>query len=156
MKLLDIVVPTGVAKHGMSIGQAFEACVSAGVPGVPYMGKEGAIEGRFSIRHILKSTCVPDYMIELAHLLGDEIHHATMPAVEICAVLNLPVESLILKNSACVSPESPVDKALAIMEQTNSSYIFLMDGHTYIGVVTRMGIAALMLKHQESLFSGTC
>ena len=131
------------------MGLAFEECVRDNVPGLPFYGEEGVITGRFSIRHILKSTCIPSYMVDAAHLLGDEIGPVTLPSVKVRAILDLPIEPYILDKPACVSPESPVDKALAIMEQTNSGYLFLLDGDNYIGVVTRMGIAALMLKHQE-------
>lgn len=35
------------------------------------------------------------------------------------------------------------------MEQYNSGYIFLIDDGVYRGIVTRMGIAALMLRIRE-------
>jgi len=127
MKLLDVVVSTGVARRGMSVGQAFEVCVRDNVPGLPFLGEQETVEGRFSIRNILKSTCIPGYLVDSAHLLGDEITHVTMPSVQVCAILNLPVESYILENKLCVSPESPIDKALAIMDQANTNYVFLRD-----------------------------
>jgi len=151
MELLDIVVPTGVIKRGMTIAQAFEKCIQSNVPGIPFCGDQGRIEGRFSIRHIVKSTCIPHYMIDAAHLLGDQIYHATIPTVQIRAMLGLAVEPYILENTPCVSPNSPVEKALAIMEQTNAGYVFLLDGDNYMGVITRMGIVSLILKHQDEL-----
>ena len=88
-------------------------------------------------------------MVDAAHLLGDAIGHATLSSAHVRALLDLAVEPFILENTACVSPDSPVEKALAIMEQTNTGYVFLLEGDNYMGVVTRMGIARLMLKHQE-------
>jgi CBS domain-containing protein len=44
-----------------------------------------------------------------------------------------------------VSPRSSVVKALALMEQHNSSYVFLIEDETYLGLVTRMVIAMRMM-----------
>ena len=43
-----------------------------------------------------------------------------------------------------ISSDAPLIKALSIMEKTDTSYIFVMDGEDYRGVVTIQGIAASM------------
>ena len=56
---------------------------------------------------------------------------------------------LVLAPVAIVTSSAPVVKALAMMEQYNSSYAFVIDDDQYRGIVTRMGIARLMLQVQE-------
>ena len=146
MRLLDIIVPTGVARAGMTVRAVFEECVKRNVPGIPYCDHDGQVIGRVSIRHTLKQTCIPEYMVKAAHLLGDSLMHVSIPEVLAKEVLEMPVDLFLLENIACVTPESPIVKALAIMEQYNSGYIFLIDKGVYKGIVTRMGIAALMLR----------
>lgn len=150
MRLLDIIVPTGVARAGMTVRAVFEECVKHNVPGIPYCDHDGQVIGRVSIRHTLKQTCIPRYMVNAAHLLGDSLMHLSIPEVLAREILDMPVDPFLLENIASVTPESPVVKALAIMEQYNSGYIFLIDRGVYKGIVTRMGIAALMLQIREN------
>ena len=75
--------------------------------------------------------------------------HVSIPEVLAREILDMHVDPFVLENIASVTPESPVVKALAIMEQYNSGYIFLIDEGLYKGIVTRMGIAALMLRIKE-------
>ena len=149
MRLLDIIVPTGVARAGMSVREVFEECVKRNVPGIPYVDEDDQVIGRVSIRHTLKQTCIPKYMVKAAHLLGDSLQHVSIPEVLAREVLEMQVDPFLLENIATVTSESPVVKALAIMEQYNSGYIFLIDDGIYKGIVTRMGIAALMLRIRE-------
>ncbi len=149
MRLLDIIVPTGVARAGMSVSEVFEECVKRNVPGIPYVDGDDQVIGRVSIRHTLKQTCIPKYMVKAAHLLGDSLLHVSIPQVLAREVLEMQVNPFVLENIATVTSESPVVKALAIMEQYNSGYIFLIDDGIYKGIVTRMGIAALMLRIRE-------
>ena len=149
MKLLDIVIPTGVAKKGMTIGQVFEECVRCKVPGIPYCDEDGHVVGRISIRHTFKVSSTPGYMVNAAHLLGDDIWHLSTSKIEVKELLDMPVDRFVLENFVNVSGASPVVKALSIMEKFNTGYVFLIDSGVYEGIVTRMGIAELMLNHNE-------
>lgn len=147
-RLLDIAVNTGTAKAGMNIGQVFKECVNHNVPGIPYCDEEGRVVGRVSIRHTLKVSCIPKYVVKAAHLLGDELENISIPRELADKVLNMPVESFVLENIATITSSSPILKALAIMEKFNTGYIFLIDDGKYRGIVTRMGIAKLMLEKE--------
>ena len=149
MKLLDIVIPTTVAKAGMTMGEVFEECVKRNVPGIPFCDEKGRVTGRISIRHAFKLSAAPGYLVKAAHLLGDDIWHLSTSKMEVKSLLDMPVESFILENFANVSAASPVVKALSIMEKYNTGYVFLIDEGEYEGVVTRMGIARLMLENRE-------
>lgn len=146
-KLMDIAVKTGVAKAGMTIGQVFEECVRHNVPGMPFCDDEGHVLGRISMRHTFKKTCIPQYVVDAAHLLGDDLQNVSINAPLSERVLSLPVEDFVLEDMAIITAASPIMKALAIMEKYNTGYIFLIDNGIYEGIVTRMGIAELMLKY---------
>jgi len=146
MHLLDIVVPTGIARTGMSVADVFAECVARNVPGIPFVDDEGKVIGRVSIRHTLKMTCIPEFMVKGAHLLGDAIDHLALKDDEIRYLLDLPVERFVLEDVAHLSASSPIVKALSVMEHYNTGYIFLCDDDQYKGMVTRMGIAKLLLQ----------
>lgn len=150
MRLLDIIIPTAMAHPGMKVGDVFEECATRNVPGLPFRNDKGAIVGRISIRHTLKMTCIPEYMVKGAHLLGDAIDHLQLKDDEIRYVLDLPVDDFVLEDVAHLSAASPIVKALSVMEYYNTGYIFLCDNQQYRGIVTRMGIARLLLEHRKT------
>lgn len=150
MKLMDVVIPTGVVYSGTVIGDAFRECVSHGVGGLPYCNSEGEIVGRFSLRHTFKSLCLPQDLSHHAHLLGDRICSESTPEVVSGDILKMVIDPYIITSRiATVTPNSPVVKALSIMEKFNSGYIFLLDGDRYVGVITRMAVASLLLKYHQ-------
>ncbi len=149
MKLMDVVISTGVVHPGTKIGEAFRECVTHNVGGLPYCNANGKIIGRFSLRNTYKQLCIPHDMSRLAHLLGDKVSCESAPEVLNSDILNLTVDPYIIENVATISPASPVIKALSIMEKFNSTYIFLLDGEQYVGVITRMAISKLLLKYHE-------
>lgn len=146
MKLENLAIPTDVIRPGMTVGDFLEECVKQDVPGIPYVNEQGVIVGRISIRHCFKESCVPHYVINAAHLLGDDIDSVDIPNVAASKLLQSPVEPYVLKKYPVASSSSPVIKGLAIMEQMNTSYIFLIDKGEYRGVVTRMGIARRIIE----------
>ena len=149
MKLSDIVVPTGVARAGMTIREVFQECVKHNVPGIPFCDENNNVVGRISIRHTFKVSATPGYMVNAAHLLGDDIWHLSTSKIEVKSLLDMPVEGFVLENFVNVSAASPVVKAISIMEKFNTGYVFLIDSGIYSGIVTRLGIARLMLKSEE-------
>lgn len=143
-----MIVQTGIARPGMTVRACFRLCVEADVPGIPFMDEEGRITGRFSIRNTLKESCIPDYVVAHAELLGDHVGCLAIPEDHARRVLETAVDPFIMEldTVATVSPESPVVKALAIMEKFDTSYIFVVDGDQYLGVVTVVAIARRMLE----------
>lgn len=146
-RLSEIIIPTGVARPGVTVGEVFEECVARNVSGIPFCDDQGKVIGRVSIRHTMKMTCIPDYMVKGAHLLGDRIGAVRMPGDLAREVLKLPVDPFVIERVTIVTPAAMLIKAMAMMEQNNTEYAFVLDeDDVYLGVVTRMGIAALMLK----------
>lgn len=145
MRLTDIMIPTGVARSGMTVAKFFRECVSHNVPGIPFCDTQGRVIGRVSIRHILEMTCIPEHVIRGAHMLGDTIEGVDIADDKIRSVLEMPVDDFVLAETYSVSPASPIVKALSLMEHFNTGCVFVLEDGIYRGIVTRMGIARLML-----------
>jgi CBS domain-containing protein len=137
-----------MAHPGMSVGEVFEECISKRVQGIPFRNDQGLITGRISIRHVFRETCVPKDVIEAAHMLGDQIAHLNLHEVKARQLLSQPAERFLIDNIPTLTPNSPLVKAIAIMEKFNSSYLFVFDDE-YRGAVTRFSIARMLLEHGE-------
>jgi len=145
MKLEHLAIATGVMRKGMTVRDFFEECARCNVAGLPYVNDQGKVVGRISIRDVYKHMAIPDHLIRVAHMLGDQTDRLDLPEMKVMETLALPVETYLLENIPSVSPQSSIVKALAIMEMFNTSYIFLIEEGEYKGVVTRMVIAHRML-----------
>ncbi|MEJ2621462.1 MAG: CBS domain-containing protein [Candidatus Thiodiazotropha sp.] len=145
MKIKHISIPTKVACPGMSIGEAMRECVDKEVPGIPYVDQNGDISGRFSVRHMFRVCCIPDDIIQGAHLLGDDIEHLDFPHIKADDLMSQSVDKYIYPDAIRLSPNFQAIKALAIMEQFNTEYLFVSQGDDYQGVVTRMSVAAAVV-----------
>jgi len=145
MEISRLLIATGTAHAGMTVGQVFRECVRADVPGIPFQDDNGKIVGKISIRHILKEKCIPDFMVRHSHLLGDELGHLHIQDDHAREVLKLPVAPFILPVKAVAGSNTPVAKVLAIMEDMDTTYLFVIDAGEYRGIVSIMGIARTML-----------
>lgn len=145
MKLQDVIITTAVAYPGMGVADFFRECVRADIPGLPYREDGKGICGKISIRHVLKENCIPDFMVKHSHLLGDEIHHLVIPDDRIQEVLTLTIDNFILPVLAVATSETPIAKALAIMEKHDTTYLFIIDDGVYRGIVSIMGIAQSLM-----------
>lgn len=145
MKIRNMIVPTRTADAGTTVGELFEECLRCQVPGLPFRDETGRISGKLSIRDILKNSCLPDYLITHAHLMGDHLNLLTIPEAKARHVLTLPVHHFVLPDYASIDSESPVIKAIAVMEHYQTGYIFIIDDQQYRGIVTYLSIARRML-----------
>ncbi|MBV2092111.1 MAG: CBS domain-containing protein [Candidatus Thiodiazotropha sp. (ex Ctena orbiculata)] len=145
MKIKHISIPTKVARPGMSVGEVMAECVNKGVPGIPYVDQNGVISGRFSVRHMFRICCIPDDIIQGAHLLGDDIEHLDFPHIKAEDLMARSVDDFIYPDTVRLSANFQAIKALAIMEQYNTEYLFVTEGEDYQGVVTRMSIASAIV-----------
>ena len=130
----------------MTVCEAFKQCVTHNVPGIPFCDRHDKIVGRVSLRHTMKKTCIPDYTVAGAHLLGDTIRAVNMPGELVTKVMQLPVDRFVLEQLTLLNPAATFIKAMAVMEQHNTEYAFVFGDDGYEGVITRMGIASLMLQ----------
>lgn len=147
MFLDEVIVPTAVATPGMSIAELFRECIDKQVPGIPFRDEFGRLTGKASLRHVLKITCIPDYMVQHAALLGDGLESLSVTSAKARELLALKVDDFVLPDMARVGSKASVAKALAVMERCNTTYLFVADGDDYAGCVSIMGIGAEILAH---------
>lgn len=147
MHIAELIKPTGVGRPGMQVRDVFQLCVEADVPGIPYVDQNGDMHGKLSIRHMLKESCIPDFMVNYAHFLGDALDHLTISEETMRQVLAYPVEDFILPQTPQATPNTPFSKALAIMEEQDTTYLFVVDDGIYKGTISIMGIAHAMLEN---------
>jgi CBS domain-containing protein len=145
MKLDRLAVTTETMRAGMTLRHFFEEAVRSNVPGLPFADETNRITGRVSVRDVFKHIAVPPSVVSLAGAVGDKTDRLDMSERRVLKALTQPVEKFVLENIPVVSPFSSLVKALAIMEAYNTHYIFLIENHEYVGVVTRMVIAERML-----------
>jgi predicted transcriptional regulator len=148
MKIKHISIPTRVARPGMTVGEVMRECVEKDVPGIPFVDAEGNLKGRFSVRHLFLLCCIPPDILQGAHLLGDDIEHLDFPHMKASELMAQKVEDFVFPDAIRLSPNFQAIKALAIMEQFNTEYLFVSEGEDYQGVVTRMSIAKAILTKQ--------
>jgi CBS domain-containing protein len=146
MILDKLARPTPSLGFGDKVRDCFEMCAEYGVPGLPFVDDSGLVVGRLSMRHIFRERCIPRYILDSAHLLGDDIHEVNIPSQSAFELLELPVDAFVLKQYAYATPQSPIIKGLAIMEKLSTNYIFIMEGEQYHGIVTRRDIARRMVE----------
>ncbi|MBT8442531.1 MAG: CBS domain-containing protein [Gammaproteobacteria bacterium] len=147
MELMRFVVPTPVATPGMTVRELFDACAKADVPGIPFRNAEGRIVGKASIRHVLKETCIPRFMVDNVRVLGDELAGLSIPPIRAREVLDMTMDQFILPKMAVITPRSPISKALAVMEHRDTTYLFVIDAERrYHGTISIMKIARRILE----------
>ena len=147
MELMRFVVPTAVAAPGMTVRELFDACATADVPGIPFRNAEGKIVGKASIRHVLKETCIPRFMVDNVRVLGDELDGLRIPTIRAREILDMTLDQFILPDMAVITPLSPISKALAVMEHHDTTYLFVIDEeHEYHGTISIMKVARRILE----------
>lgn len=148
--LIGLADETGIATPGMTVRELFEECAKARVPGIPFRDASGEIVGNASIRNILKNTCIPGFMIENVHILGDQLDALRFPPIQEKKLLEKTIDDFILSDFAQITPASPLPKALACMEAHDTSYCFVIGSdHTYHGVVSIVHAAMRILERNK-------
>jgi predicted transcriptional regulator len=146
MKLKAILIPTAFAREGMKVREVFSICVESGVPALPYLNNKGERHGFVSISGIMHHGCLPNYMVELAMVLGDQLSCVKNARTRVRELMNHPIEPYVDKPLHSITSETPIIKAMAILEKYHSSFLFVFDGDEYRGVITSQGIAQRMLE----------
>ena len=146
MKLKQILTTTRVASPGMTVRELFEECGKANIPALPFCTKSGRIRGRVTLKNILKVSCLPEYMIESARILGEEMFCMDDVEAKARLLLDTPVDDYVQEPALTLSSEAPIIKALALMEQNDTSYLFVVDDGQYRGAVTIQCLAKTLAR----------
>ena len=136
MNVEQVLIPTKVAKAGMTVREFFKECSDANTPGLPFCDDSGLITGRVTVKNILKRSCLPEYLVEMARILGEQISNVQDMEAVAKQLLKEPAELYVQAPHISLTSKSSAIKALAMMEHGDTSYIFVVDGGQYKGVVT--------------------
>jgi len=150
MNLEQLLVPTRVAKYGMTVRGDFRECSQANTPGLPFCDDNDLIIGRVTLKNILKSYCLPEYLVEMARVLGEQISNVQDMEASAHQLLDNPVDLYLQEPHLSVTSASSVIKALAMMEQGDTGYIFVVDEGRYKGVVTMQSLARMLARHDNT------
>jgi predicted transcriptional regulator len=149
MNLEQLLVSTRVAKAGMTVREVFRECSQANTPGLPFCDDNGLITGRVTLKNILKNYCLPEYLVEMARVLGEQISNVQDMESSANQLLNNPVDLYLQEPHLALTSASSVIKALAMMEQSDTGYIFVVDEGRYRGVVTMQSLARMLARHDN-------
>lgn len=144
MDLHSVLIKTIIVQPGMSVRDVFTECGKLHIHALPYMDKDGVLCGRLTLKNIMKFSCLPEHMVELAHLLGNQMSCIENAEEKAREVICNPIEPYVRKLSETITSSEPLIKALAIMERNETSYIFVVDEGKYQGQITIQGIAQAM------------
>ncbi len=140
----QILTPTQVIEPGMRVRDLFLECGRAQVQALPYRNAEGQLSGRITLKNVLRVSCLPEYMVSLASLLGPQLSCVDSAEAKAREILGNPVEPYVQALPKTIHSSAPLIKALAFMEQNDTSYIFVVDEGVYQGIITIQGIAHKM------------
>ena len=147
MEIKESLIETPVLRPGTTVRQALQTCIKYGAPGLPFVNHNGKVVGRFSLRHLYRDHCIPSDLVRGAHLLGMSLQHLEMSDQKVEETMDRVIDDNILIDMIYAVHDCQVVTALAQMEQLNTSYLFVMDGERYLGLVTRLGFSQLILDH---------
>ena len=144
MDIQNVLIPTIIIRPGMYVRDLFTECGKLHVHALPYCNEKGILSGRLTLKNVMKFSCLPEHMVELAHLLGNQMSCVENAEEKAREIICNPVEPYVRKLSETISSKEPLIKALAVMERNETSYIFVVDDGDYKGQITIQGIAQVM------------
>jgi len=136
MNVKQVMIETKMARAGMTVREVFAECARANTPALPFSDASGQINGRVTLKNILKRSCLPDYVVETARVLGEQLSHMRDMCSDARELLEQPIDDFVQPPHLALSSDSTAIKALAMMEMADTSYIFVIDEGRYQGVVT--------------------
>jgi CBS-domain-containing membrane protein len=151
MLVSDCIIETGVVTSGMLVREVFAECGRLHVHALPFAEPGGRITGRVTLKNVMKFSCLPEHMVELAPLLGSFLSCVDNAEEKVHQVLCSPVDPYVRPAGLFIPPDAPAIKALAMMEKHDTSYLFVIEGERYLGIITIQGIAARMSELESCL-----
>ena len=145
MDIQRVLIPTITIFSGMQVRDVFTECGKLHVHALPFYNENNVLDGKITLKNIMKFSCLPEHMIELAHLLGNQMSCVENAEEKAREVICNPIDPYIRPLGDIISEKEPLIKALAIMERNETSYIFVVDDKgDYKGQITIQGIAKVM------------
>ena len=149
MLVKNSIIRTKVTRPGMLVCEMFAECGRTRAQALPFVDKMGKLSGRVTLKNVMKIACLPDYMVASAPLLGSFLSCVDNAQAKIEEVLASTVDQYVRELQYVIGSEEPAIKALAMMERNDTSYLFVVDGGEYQGIITIQGIAAQMSRMND-------
>ena len=146
MKIDQVIITTGTATSGMNVRDFIDECTRANIPGLPFTTPSGRISGRVTLKNIFRLSCLPDYIIESARFLTDQSTCMEDIEANAAGMMDKSVETFVQEPHLSLTSDDTALKALAMMEQSDTSYIFVVDEGQYRGVITIQSIARALAR----------
>lgn len=150
MDIQNVLIPTIIIHPGMYVRDLFKECGKLHIHALPYCDEKGNLSGTLTLKNIMKFSCLPEHMVELANLLGNQMSCVENAEEKAREIICNPVEPYVRELGETISSKEPLIKALALMEKNKTSYIFVVDDNDYKGQVTIQGIAQVMSTFDDS------
>jgi predicted transcriptional regulator len=144
MDIQSVLISSIIIRPGMHVRDVFTECGKLHVHALPYYNEKDILSGKLTLKNIMQISCLPDYMVELANLLGAQMSCVENAEEKAREIICNPVEPYVRELGETISSREPLIKALAMMERNDTSYIFVVDDGDYKGLVTIQGIAQAM------------
>lgn len=144
MLVRDNIIHTKMVTPGMRVREVFAECGRAHVQALPFVDRDGTLCGRVTLKHVMRVACLPEHMVASASLLGSFMSCVDDAQTKIEQVLAGKIDRYVRDAHETISSGEPAIKALAVMEQNDTSYLFVVDDGEYRGIVTIQGIAETM------------
>lgn len=141
------LIVSEVARPGMLVSEAMQHCLDAKIPGIPFYNADNKIVGKVSLKYLLVRTCVPKDMRAYAHLISDAALSSQVGnAIEkLKPLMNRSVDDFVLSEFVYAAPNTPLYKALALMDKYRTGYFFVLDKNHYLGALTMQSLTQHML-----------
>lgn len=150
MNIEDVLIKTLIIHPGMYVRDLFTECGEKQVHALPYCNEKGILSGTLTLKNIMKFSCLPEHMIELASLIGNQMSCVENAEEKAREIICNPVEPYVRELGETIVSTEPLIKALALMERIDSSFIFVVDEGIYKGQVTIQSIARAMSNMDNS------
>lgn len=144
MTVESVMISTTTAHPGMAVRDLFDICGRDHVQALPFVDADGKITGRVTLKNILRVSCLPEFLVEMAPLLTSKLSCVESAEEKAREIICNPIEPYVQGPHQSISSNAPLIKALALMEKNDTSYIFVVDDGSFRGVITIQGIAAKM------------
>lgn len=144
MAIESVMIESGVVRGGMLVREFFDLCGQAGVQALPFVDEDEAVVGRVTIKNVLRLSCLPDYVVDMAPMLNAAMSCVENAEEKVREILCTEVAPYVQDLHDTLPSAAPLIKAVAVMVSNDTSYIFVVDEGEYRGVVTIQGIASRM------------
>lgn len=102
---------------------------------------------------MLRVSCLPEYIVVMASVLGPQMSYVENAEAKAHEIMCKPVEPYVPSLHDTINSGAPLLNALALMEQHDTSYLFVVDDGEYKGMVTVSAIANAMIRLESCVLT---